>query len=117
MYPEQESGQTVPENHPHQLWYVAPDTVKIHEAVDVGNLILSKMDVIKVEGEYKWSMADCVVQLPAKPQRHRCPCALPDVLCTTGIFLMRGDKVYNIGSLQAAIDPPVLRHNLIRYVA
>ena len=32
---------------------------------------------------------------------------------TKGLFLKRGDKVYNIGSFQAAIDPPVLRHNLI----
>ena len=46
--------------------YVAPDTVKIHEAVDVGNLILSKMDGIVVEGEYKWSKTDCVVQMPTK---------------------------------------------------
>ena len=68
MYPEQESGQTVPENYPHQLWYVGPDTVKIHEAVDVGNLILSKMDGIVIEGEYKWSKTDCVVQMPAKPR-------------------------------------------------
>ena len=68
MYPERESGQTVPENYPHKLWYAAPDTVNIHEAVDVGNLILNKMDGIVVEGEYKWSKTDCVVQMPAKPR-------------------------------------------------
>ena len=39
--------------------------------------------------------------------------ALPDELYTTGLFLKRGDKVYNIGLFQAAIDPPVLRNNLI----
>ena len=67
MYPEQESGQTLPNNYPHQHCYVAPDTVKIHEAVDVGNLILSKMDGIVLEEEYKWRKTDCVVQMPAKP--------------------------------------------------
>ena len=48
--------------------YVVPDTVKINEAADVGNLILSKMDGIVVEREYKWSKTDCVVQMPAKPR-------------------------------------------------
>ena len=46
--------------------YVAPNTVDIHEAHQVGNKILSSMDGVVVEGKFKWNRKDCVTQMPSK---------------------------------------------------
>ena len=48
--------------------YVALNTVNIHEAYQLGNKILSSMDVIVVEGRFKWNRKDCVTQMPSKPR-------------------------------------------------
>ena len=48
--------------------YVAPNTVNIHEAHQVGNKILSIMDGVVVEGKFKWNRKECVTQMPSKPR-------------------------------------------------
>ena len=48
--------------------YVAPNTVKIHEAYQLGNKILSSMGGVVVEGRFKWNRKDCVSQMPSKPR-------------------------------------------------
>ena len=48
--------------------YVAPNTVSIHEAHQVGNKILSSMDGVVVESKFKWNRKDFVTQIPSKPR-------------------------------------------------
>ena len=48
--------------------YVAPNTVNIHEAYQLGNKILSSIDGVVVEGRFKWNRKDCVTQMPSKPR-------------------------------------------------
>ena len=48
--------------------YVAPNTVNIHEAYQLGNKILSSIDGVVVEARFRWNRKDCVTQMPSKPR-------------------------------------------------
>ena len=45
---------------------IAPDSVNINHTVTIGNKILSIMNGLRVDGDFKWSRKDCVTQMPPK---------------------------------------------------